>query len=53
MENTNNIKSNKAKVVLDDAELRNVFEAPERAVRFVTSADYEACWQTCGAGARR
>lgn len=42
VENTNNIKSNKAKVVLDDAELRNVFEAPERAVRFVTSADYEA-----------
>lgn len=40
VERTNNIKPNKVKAVLDEIELDNLFKAPERAVKFVESEDY-------------
>lgn len=40
VESTNNIKPNKVKAVLDDIELNNLYKAPERAIKFVESKDY-------------
>lgn len=40
VESTNNIKPNKVKTVLDEIEQNNLFKAPERAIKFVESKDY-------------
>lgn len=45
VESTNNIKPNKVKVELDDAEVTNLFNAPGRAIKFVNSADYRTLLQ--------
>ena len=42
VESTNNIKPNKVKTELDDAERANLFMAPARAINFVHSEDYKA-----------
>ena len=42
VESTNNIKPNKVKTELDDAERANLLMAPARAINFVHSEDYKA-----------
>ena len=45
VESTNNIKPNKAKVVLDETEIENLFNAPSRAIEFVGSDEYNVLLQ--------
>ena len=45
VESTNNIKPNKAKVVLDETEIENLFNAPSRAIEFVGSDEYNILLQ--------
>lgn len=40
VERTNNIKSNKVPLVLDESEKKNLFNAPSRAAKFIKSEDY-------------
>ena len=45
VESTNNIKPDKAKAVLGEAEIDNLFNAPSRAVEFVGSEEYNVLLQ--------
>ena len=45
VESTNNIKPNRAKVVLDETEIENLFNAPSRAIEFVGSDEYNILLQ--------